>query len=204
MSTVVLTPVGRLSYPNLFKPRLNKLKKREEYSCVILFNKGTDIKVLTDAAEEAMIEVFGADKNKWPKDPVTGKHNYNHPFKDQAKATKDGVLPAGYEAGAVMLNLSSKDKPGVVKQVGPGKTDTILDPADIYAGCYVVAQVSFYAYDHESGQKGVNCSLTNIMKVKDGDSLSGRPSAESAFKAVATAPEQGAAPTADGLFNPMS
>lgn len=187
----VMTPEFRVSYPNVFKPRLNKLNKKEEYSLVMLFPKGADISALKAAAKAALAEKFGPDETKWPK-------KLNTPFRDQGERSKEGAIPAGYEAGAVLINARTTNKPGLVKAVGPGKVETIIDTSEFYAGCFAKATLNFWAYNHESGQAGVQCTLNNIMKTREGDPLSGRPRAEDEFEAVATG---SAATSAPGLFD---
>ena len=44
----------------------------------------------------------------------------------------------------------------------------------------VMASITFYAYNF-NGNKGIACSLNNLQKVKDGERLSGKPTAKSDF-----------------------
>lgn len=176
----LLTPKFRASFPHLHKAQLNKLSNKEEYSIVALFKKGEDLTALKEAAKAAIVEKWGPDTAKWPK-------NLRTPFRDQAERTNDdGVLPAGYEAGAIFLNLKSKNRPQVVKK--EGKTVIALtDPNDFYAGCWAIASVSVYAYD-QAGNRGVAFGLSNVLKVEDGEPLGGRTTPEADF-----APIEGAA-----------
>lgn len=168
----VMTPTFRVSYPKVFKPEINTLSKKSEYSVVALFKKGEDLSALKKAAEEALIEKLGADKTKWPK-------NLKSPFRDQEDRAKDGVLPNGYEKGAIFLTLKTQTKPGVVDQ----NVQPIIDEADFYAGCFARASVRAGYYD-QVGNRGVSFYLQNIQKVKDGEPLSGRASAETEFAPV--------------------
>lgn len=189
----VITPEFRVSFPNLFKPRLNELSKQEEYSVVALFKKDADLKVLRDAAQAAVEKKWGKDPAKWPKKMKT-------PFRDQGERAKevDGktVLPAAHEEGAIFLNLKSKMKPGVVDQTGKNE---ITDETQIYAGCYARAVVSCYAYD-QAGNRGVSFGLQHVQKLRDGEALGGRVRLEDAFEPVAVTPDMGDG-SAAGLFN---
>ena len=70
----------------------------------------------------------------------------------------------------------------------------IIDPDDVYSGCYVNMAVEFYAYSN-SGNKGIGASLIGVQKVKDGDRLGGEPpKAEDVFGVVG-----GQTPTDTGL-----
>lgn len=190
MSKNVMTPVFRASYPNLFKAKKNELNGKDEYSVVALFKKGEDLSVLMKAAEEALIEKWGADKTKWPQ-------KLKSPFRDQAERGKivDGktVLPAGYEAGAIFLTLKSTQRPGVVDQ----SVQAILDPSAFYAGCFARATVRAATYD-QAGNRGVSFYLQNVQLVKAGDPLSGRPQAETEFAPVDMPTD---AKTATSLFS---
>lgn len=173
MATIV-TPKFRVSFPKVFKPEINKLSGKSEYSVVALFDKSADMTKLKAAAKAAIEEKWGTDPAKHPK-------NLRSPFRDQGEKAKDGVLPPGHVEGAVFLNLKSTQKPGVVdEQVQP-----ILDESVFYAGCYAIAAVSVYAYD-QAGNRGVGIGLTNIQKVADGEPFSGRPKPEASFTPVVT------------------
>lgn len=173
----VLTPPFRVSYPNVFKPRHNDLNGKDEYSVVALFKKGEDLSALKKAAEAAVIEKWGSDKSKWPT-------NLRSPFRDQKERAKDGALPAGYEEGAIFINLKSSQRPGVVDQ----KVQDIIDESDFYAGCYARATIGAYAYD-QKGNRGVAFGLGNIQKVKEGEPLGNRTKATDDFAPIEGAEE---------------
>jgi hypothetical protein len=181
MSKNITTPAFRVSYPNLFKPKLNTLSKKEEFAVTALFKKGEDLSQLKKAAQEALETKFGPDKTKWPK-------NIRTPFRDQAekKQEKEGVefLPAGHEDGAIYLNLKSSQRPGVVDQ----NVQAILDETQLYPGCWARATVRAYAYD-QAGNRGVSFGLVNVQKVRDDDPLGGRMKAEDEFAPIAGANE---------------
>lgn len=186
----VNTPKFRVSYPNVFKARRNDLSGKDEYSLIALMPKGADLAKLKEVAQKAIVDKWGADKAKWPA-------NLRSPFRDQADRAKnvDGkmVLPAGYEAGAIFLNLKSSQRPGVVDQ----NVQDIIDETQFYAGCWAIASVNAYAYDNK-GNRGVAFGLNNIQKVKDGEPLGNRARPESDFAPVTQ--EQGSDTAAD-LFS---
>lgn len=186
----VLTPMFRVSYPNVFKAKLNEMSNKEEFSLVALFPKGTDLSSMQKAAKDAITEKWGADQKKWPK-------NLRSPFRLQdEKATEDEITgkkmyPAGMEEGGFFINLKSAQKPGLVD----ASVQDIISEADFYAGCYARATVRCYAYDAK-GNCGVAFGLQNIQKMKDGDALGSRTRAQDDF-----APIEGAASTnASSLF----
>lgn len=156
---------------------MNKLSKKAEYSLQALFPAGADLTSLKNAAQAAIVEKWGEDKNKWPKGLRT-------PFRDQGdkkKENEDGsvYLPDGYVEGAIYLNLKSQNRPGVVDE----NVQPIMEESVFYAGCWARASVTAYAYD-QAGNRGVSFGLNNIQKVGDGDALSYRTKAEDDFKPV--------------------
>ena len=52
--------------------------------------------------------------------------------------------------------------------------------AEVYSGVYGRASITFYAFN-SSGNKGIACGLNNLQKVRDGQPLGGKASAESDF-----------------------
>lgn len=172
MAENVITPKFRVSYPNVFAAKKNDLNGKDEYSLVALFAPGEDLSTLKAAAKAAIVEKWGADQSKWPS-------NLKSPFRDQGEKEKSGVMPDGYVKGATFITLKSNQKPGLVD----GNRQAIIDPSAFYAGCYARASVRFFAYD-QKGNRGVSCSLQNLQKMGEGESLSGRVSAEAEFSPV--------------------
>ena len=56
----------------------------------------------------------------------------------------------------------------------------ILTRSEVYSGVYGRASISFYAFN-SNGNRGIACGLNNLQKIRDGESLGGRASAESDF-----------------------
>ena len=80
---------------------------------------------------------------------------------------------------AYFVNANSSTAPGVVD----ANRNEILDKSEVYSGCYGRASISFYAFNANGnkGNKGIACGLNNLQKIKDGEPLGGRASAESDF-----------------------
>lgn len=172
----VMTPKFRVSWPNVFTPKLNNLSNKEEYSVTALFAKNADLTALKVAAQKAMEKKWGKEQSKWPK-------NIRSPFRLQEERMKDGVLPPGHEEGAVFINLKSKDRPQIVD----AQVQDIIDTSAFYAGCYARATVNAYAYGGPGTgiSAGVAFGLGNIQKLADGEPLGGgRTKAEDDFEAI--------------------
>ena len=169
--SAVITPSFRVSYPNVFKARKNDLSGNDEYSLVALFKKGEDLSSLKELVESALAD-------KWP-DKAKRPKNLRIPFRDQAEREKDGILPEGYEEGAVMINLKSKQRPGVVDE----SAQAIIDESLFYPGCYARASIAAYAYDTK-GNRGVAFGLRNVQKTGEGEPFSGKVKAEDEFAPI--------------------
>lgn len=172
MAENVMSPEFRVSYPQVFAPKRNDLNGKDEYSLVMLFDKDADLSKLKAAAKAVMVEKFGADQSKWPK-------SYRSPFRDQGEREKDGKMPDGYVAGNTFITAKSTNKPGLVD----ASVQAIIEPSAFYAGCYARATLRPYWYDNK-GNKGIAFGLQNIQKLREGESLSGRVSAEAEFSPV--------------------
>lgn len=167
----VITPEFRVSFPNVFRTAKPMAGSTQEpkYGITMLFPKGADLSALKKATEDACVEKWGADKAKWPK-------NLRSPFRDQGEKDYEG-----YEEGAVFINATSKQKPGVVD----ANLNDIIDEAEFYAGCYARASINAFAYD-TAGNRGVAFGLNNVQKLKDGEPLGGRTRPEDDFEPVAS------------------
>lgn len=158
------TPRGRVSFPHVFKPHAAEEGQEAKYSLTLLFPKNVSLKEMEVAATNAAIEAWGADKKKWPR-------GYKWPF-------RDGDTREDYEGypGHIFVAARSKKRPGLID----GQKNAILDEEAFYPGCYAKATLIAFAYK-KSGNVGIAFSLQNIQKLGDGESLSGRRSAEQDF-----------------------
>ena len=79
-------------------------------------------------------------------------------------------------AGNYFLNANSGTAPGIVD----AECQPILERSEIYSGVYGRASVNFYAFN-SNGNRGIACSLNNLQKIRDGEHLGGKASAEDDF-----------------------
>ena len=79
-------------------------------------------------------------------------------------------------ANAYFVNANSATAPGVVDAT----CNPILTRSEVYSGVYGRASISFYAFN-SNGNRGIACGLNNLQKIRDGEPLGGRASAESDF-----------------------
>ena len=168
--TKVVIPC-RISFANVWEPHsINGSDPKYSVSCLIpKTDKATLTKIHT-AIEAAKEEGKG---KKWGgKIPATLKL----PLRDGDIERPDDE---NY-AGCMFLNATSTDKPGIVDR----KVQPILDPMQVYSGCYCNVSVNAYAFN-TNGNRGVTFGLGNVQLLKDGERLSGKADAASDFDEVA-------------------
>ena len=79
-------------------------------------------------------------------------------------------------ANSYFMNANSNTAPGIVDS----DCQPILDRSEVYSGVYGRASVNFYAFN-SNGNRGIACSLNNLQKIRDGEHLGGKSSAEDDF-----------------------
>jgi hypothetical protein len=168
--TALLTPYATISFPTLFSPKSRSEGGDPVFSCSLLFGiseqKSKEYKAMQTACIEAARAKFGQDVKL---------NTVAMPFRDASEKEYQG-----YDEGVMYINPWSKQKPGVVD----ARLQDVLDPAQVYAGQIVRAQVTPFAWSN-TGKKGVSFGLNNIQIVKaDAPRIDGRVSASKAFTAV--------------------
>ena len=177
--TRVVTGEVRASYVNVFKPRMNDLSGKDEYSMTLLIPK-SDKKTIADlkAAGAAAKEVkWGGKVPKGVKFPI---HD------------GDGEKPNGGDYGEEcadhwVLNVRSNYKPGVVD----ANVQPIMDQSEFQSGDYCRVSLNAFAYDNK--RKGVGFGLNNIQVLRKGDPLGGHSDASSDFDTIEAANDDGEA-----------
>ncbi len=167
-TTKVVTGKVRFSYANLFQPRAMVEGQDPKYSVCLLINKQdtATIEKIKNAIDAAISEGMSS---KWGgRKPA----NLKLPLRD---GDMDRTGQPEY-AGHYFVNASSMQAPGVVDQA----LNPVMDPTEVYSGCYGRASVNFYTFD-KAGNRGVACGLQNVQKLSDGEPFSGRTRAEDDF-----------------------
>ena len=172
MATKVITGVNtRWSYANVWEPKAMEGGK-PKFSVSLIIPKSDTVTVgkIKVAIEEAYRD--GQSKLKGNAKSVPALSTLRTPLRDGDLERPDD--PA--YANAYFVNANSTTAPGVVD----ANRNEILDKSEVYSGCYGRASISFYAFN-ANGNKGIACGLNNLQKIKDGEPLGGRASAESDF-----------------------
>ena len=156
MAESKLTPVFRLSFPQLFEAKSFQ-GSDAKFSLTMLFDNEADLTELKAAAKAAAVEKFGADKI-----PA----NFRTPFRDGIE--KEHL--DGYGEGVTFIRATS-GADSAPELVDRGKNE-IVSQRDLYAGCYCRAVVTPFAYD-TAGNRGVSFGVRVVQKMADGSSFGG-------------------------------
>jgi len=191
---MVITPIARASFPQLFTARSfqDQPDQAKEFKIDLLFDpadiekKGKGAKGVTPSLKEAyynaLKDQWGPDQKKWPK----MRYGFSDVFSDgNEKKNGEGEPYDGYE-GKIVLTAKAKEKypPKVFDRYGKP-----LDEADMYGGCYVQVKVIARPYDF-AGNRGVSFKLYQVIKIKDGDRFGGGGNTDMAFAVEEDASDQ--------------
>lgn len=184
----VITCECILSYPHVFKPRIVKAGDKPRYGCALIFDVARDRATL----EKLQAAAYAAGRGMF-RDFDDGVRNRRYSVPWRRGEERDGK---GYGAGKLFINCNADNPPGVVdRQVQP-----ILNPAEIYAGCKVIASVRAFAFNFENMKKGVSFGLNNIQKVGDGERLDNRSTPTQDFAPLGDDPMMGTGASIDDMF----
>ena len=172
MTVKVITGVNtRWSYANVWEPKAIEGGK-PKFSVSLIIPKSDTVTVgkIRAAIEEAYRE--GQSKLKGNAKSVPALSTLRTPLRDGDLERPDDEA----YANAYFVNANSATAPGVVD----ANRNEILDKSEVYSGVYGRASITFYAFN-ANGNRGIACGLNNLQKIRDGEPLGGRASAESDF-----------------------
>lgn len=168
---VITSPETRWSYANVWEPKSAVKDGTPKYSVSLIIKKNDPCIARIKAAIQAAYEE-GADKLKGSGKEVPSFERVKNPLRDgDLERPSDEAY-----AGAYFINANNQNAPQIVD----ASRQPILERREVYSGVYGRASISFYAYN-ASGSKGIACSLNNLQKIRDGEPLGGRSSAEEDF-----------------------
>ena len=165
--TKVITNLVRFSYLKVFQPGKEGDIDAGKYSVSLIIPK----------SDKETIKYIKEAINAAKEDGKSVKWGGKIPAK-MLEVLRDGDerdSDPAYE-DSFYVNAKSTTKPGLIDI----NKNPITSEEELYSGCYGRASITFYPYD-SNGNRGVACSLNNLQKIKDGEPLSGRASADSDF-----------------------
>ena len=166
-NTKVVTGIVRLSYEHVWEPAsINGSNPKYSVSLIIPKDDVKTIAAINQAVENAIKDGAAKFGGKIPP-----KGALKLPLRDGDTERDDEAYRNAY-----FVNANSTTAPQIVDRA----VQPILDRSEVYSGCYARVSINFYAFN-SNGNKGVACGLGNIQKVRDGEPLGGKASAESDF-----------------------
>ena len=159
------TGLSLLSYAHVLKPA-ETLNGDMKYSAALVFAKTSDT---AKRAKEAVNKLMADDDVK----KFLGKTKIKYELLRDGDEKDDE-----HYAGCYFINAKANEdhKPKVMDR----DRVEIVDPNEIYSGCYVQAVLNLYAYN-KNGNSGIGASLLGIRKIKDGEPLTGSTVTDSDF-----------------------
>jgi hypothetical protein len=168
---VITGPDTRWSYANVWEPKsINGGTPKYSVSLIIPKSDTKTVAKLKAAIEAAYHE--GESKLKGNGKTVPPLAALKTPLRDGDTERPDDDA----YANAYFINANATTAPGIVDV----DRNPILTRSEVYSGVYGRASISFYAFN-SNGNKGIACGLNNLQKVRDGEPLGGKASAESDF-----------------------
>lgn len=168
---VITGPDTRWSYANVWEAKsINGGTPKFSVSLIVPKSDAKTVAKIKAAIEAAYHE--GESKLKGNGKSVPPLAILKTPLRDgDAERPDDEAY-----AGAYFINANATTAPGIVD----ADRNPILIRSEVYSGVYGRASISFYAFN-SNGNKGIACGLNNLQKIRDGEPLGSKASAESDF-----------------------
>lgn len=161
----------RWSYANVWEPKaINGGTPKYSVSLIIPKTDTVTVQKIHDAIKAAYDE--GQAKLKGNGKSVPALSVLKTPLRDGDTERPDDPS----YAGCYFINANATTAPGIVD----ADRNPILTRSKVYSGVYGRASISFYAFN-SNGNKGIACGLNNLQKIRDGEPLGSKASAESDF-----------------------
>ena len=168
---VITGPDTRWSYANVWEPKsINGGTPKYSVSLIIPKSDKDTIEEIKEAIEVAYEEGESTLKGKARSVPLLSEI-YN-PLRDGDVERPDDPV----YADCYFINAKSINAPGIVD----AECKPVTEHSEVYSGVYGRASISFYAFNSK-GNKGIACSLNNLQKIRDGEPLGFKASAEEDF-----------------------
>lgn len=168
---VITGPNTRWSYANVWEPKsINGGTPKYSVSLIIPKSDTVTVAKVKAAIEAAYKE--GEAKLKGNSKSVPALSVIKTPLRDgDAERPDDEAYRGSY-----FVNANATTAPGIVD----ADLNPILSRSEVYSGVYGRASITFYAFN-SSGNRGIVCGLNNLQKIRDGEPLGSKASAESDF-----------------------
>ena len=170
--TKVITGVNtRWSYANVWDPKsINGGTPKYSVSLIIPKSDTVTVNKIKAAIQAAYEE--GESKLKGTSKVCPALDVIKTPLRD---GDKERPGDEAY-ANSYFINANSGTAPGIVD----ADRQPIIDRSEVYSGVYGRASINLYAFN-SNGNRGIACGLNNLQKIRDGEPLGSKASAEADF-----------------------
>ena len=171
LPTNSVTVTARLSFAHLFEPSASVDGGKLKYRANLLIDPSTpegkaDLKRIEVIRKAVELEKFKKSPKDYKDDRCCIRDG------DTFESGKTGQTYDGYE-GMVVIVASNDRRPVVVDR---DRTPLAADDGKPYSGCYVKANLRFYAVSgKDKGGDGFFCGLEAVQFYKDGDAFGAAP-----------------------------
>lgn len=164
---VITGPNTRFSYLNAWEPKaIDGGKPKYSVSLIIPKDDTATLNKIKAAYEEGQSKLKGNGKS------VPALTAIKTPLRDGDLERPDDEA----YANSYFVNANSASAPGIVD----ADRQPIIERSEMHSGIYGRASINFYAFN-VNGNHGIACDLNNLQKLRDGEPLGGKASAESDF-----------------------
>ncbi len=177
----ITTPEFRLAFPAVHEASQVQGKGAFKFRITMLFQDAlwnSELVPLRDLVKDLITKKFGAG--------VQPPKGFYIPFKDgNLSISKKTGDPYDGFANTKVVNAASDYKRNVVDGGNAAKgikPQEIIDPSEIYAGCYCRASVNAYLWDSYEG--GVSIGYLALQKTRDGKPFSAFADASEDFEPI--------------------
>lgn len=168
----VITSVVRFSYLNANEPKASAEGATPKYSVSLIIPKSDT--ALIEKIQKAIEAAYKEGEFK-----LRGNGKTVPPLTGIKSCLRDGDVDRSEDPAykdSYFINANSTTKPEVVDAA----LNPILDTSEIYSGIYGRASITFYAFNN-NGNRGIACGLNHLQKIRDGEPLGSKASAETDF-----------------------
>jgi len=181
MTSRIITPVFRVSYPFLLEPKEQTNSNGSVsylYEVTMIFEPDVDFGPVLALFQEAVKEKWGNNipatgvikpwRKGEMKNPETNPRGFDL-TKNPEYTGKIIMRASSYTSKFTNGQYDTSKQPGIA---GPNKLP-ILDfsKEPIYAGMYAMAEISMYAPKNKEAGNRVSCGIHNIIKIRDGEAF---------------------------------
>lgn len=187
VTPIKFVPKGacRLSYVNVFEPAPAMQPGQDPVRSVSLLFPKSHTEVITDLYNK--LNQIIAESVKVGNITAAAVNAIHNPLRDGDAEVATGNRGKEY-AGMVFMSAKSWRPIGVVNP----QNQPILDPDELYSGCWANVQIAYKWFDRQ-GNKGIRVEINLVQKVRDDDRFDGADSAEDVFTATEEPGDSGVA-----------